>query len=185
MKNVMDVLLRIRNENYLQECIKPETSDYFIMTDDGKNNVLGTDRWIGRFYTDNRDGLKESYALVPFFYIHDALRYSHYRCISYSSKEQALDVLERIKPKLIEYFGLINGLSKDYKRYFIWRIVMESKLKCPFCQQELREIYFNGVGVGYICPDPDCKKAEKLKGNSEFWQALIQVKQDLEVATKA
>ena len=62
---------------------------------------------------------------------------------------------------------------------------MESKLKCPFCQQELREIYFNGVGVGYICPNPRCKKAEKLKGNTEFWQALIQAKQDSEVTQKA
>ena len=62
---------------------------------------------------------------------------------------------------------------------------MESKLKCPFCQQELREIYFNGVGVGYICPTPYCKKAEKLKGNAEFWQALTQAKQDLEIAVDA
>lgn len=59
---------------------------------------------------------------------------------------------------------------------------MTSKLKCPFCQQELREIYFNGVGVGYICPNSYCKKAEKLKGNTELWQALIQAKQDLEIA---
>lgn len=59
---------------------------------------------------------------------------------------------------------------------------MTSELKCPFCQQELREIYFNGVGVGYICPNPNCKKAEKIKGNVEFWQALIQAKQDLETA---
>lgn len=61
---------------------------------------------------------------------------------------------------------------------------MTSKFKCPFCQQELREIYFNGVGVGYICPNPNCKKAEKLKGNVEFWQALIQAKQDLDFFIK-
>lgn len=62
---------------------------------------------------------------------------------------------------------------------------MTSKLKCPFCQQELREIYFNGVGVGYICPNPRCKKAEKLKGNAEFWQALIQSQKNLETAKQA
>lgn len=62
---------------------------------------------------------------------------------------------------------------------------MESKLKCPFCQQELREIYFNGVGVGYICPTPYCKKAEKFKGNAEFWKALIQTKQDFETLEQA
>ena len=118
MKDVMDILLRIRNENYLQEYIKPETSDYFIMTDDGKNNVLGTDRWVGRFYIDNRDGLKESFALVPFFYINDSFRYSHYRCISYSSREEAFDVLERIKPKLIEYFGVDKWVVKRVKTIF-------------------------------------------------------------------
>lgn len=59
---------------------------------------------------------------------------------------------------------------------------MTSKLKCPFCQQELREIYFNGVGVGYICPNPYCKKAEKLKGNTEFWQELIRTRKALDVA---
>ena len=57
-----------------------------------------------------------------------------------------------------------------------------SELKCPFCQQELREIYFNGVGVGYICPNPDCKKAEKLKGNTELWQELIRTRKALETA---
>lgn len=115
---IMDVLLGIENDNYLQEYIKPTTSDYFIMTDDGKNNVLGTDRWIGSFFIDNRDGLKESFALVPFFYINDSFRYSHYRCISYPSKEKALDVLERIKPKLIEYFGVDKWVVKRLRTIF-------------------------------------------------------------------
>lgn len=60
-----------------------------------------------------------------------------------------------------------------------------SDMKCPFCQQELREVYFNGVGVGYICPNPDCKKAEKLKGNAEFWQELIRTRKALDVAVGA
>ena len=61
---------------------------------------------------------------------------------------------------------------------------MTSKLKCPFCQQQLREIYFNGVGVGYICPNPNCKKAEKLKGNAEFWQELTYIYKALDVANE-
>lgn len=117
-EEAMDVLLRTENISYLQEYTKPETSDYFIMTDDGKNNALGTDRWIGRFFIDNRDGLKESFALVPFFYISDGLRYSHYRCISYPSKEEALAVLERIKPKLIEYFGVDKWVIKRMRTIF-------------------------------------------------------------------
>lgn len=52
-----------------------------------------------------------------------------------------------------------------------------TKLKCPYCQQEFREIYFNGVGVGYICPNPSCKPTEHFKGNQELWQALINERQ--------
>lgn len=54
---------------------------------------------------------------------------------------------------------------------------MTSKLKCPFCQQEL----------GVILCDPDdfiCPKC-RLCGTESLWQALIQVRQDLEIATKA
>ena len=60
-----------------------------------------------------------------------------------------------------------------------------SELKCPFCQQELREIYCYGVVMGYLCPNPDCKKAEKLKGNAEFWQKLIRTRKALDVAVDA
>lgn len=55
-------------------------------------------------------------------------------------------------------------------------------IKCPFCQQELREIYCYNVVMGYLCPNPDCKKAEKLKGNAEFWQELIRTRKALDVA---
>ena len=55
-----------------------------------------------------------------------------------------------------------------------------SDMKCPFCQHEFREIYFNGVGVGYICPNPKCKPAEHFKGNKELWQALIDTKKKLD-----
>lgn len=57
-----------------------------------------------------------------------------------------------------------------------------TKLKCPFCQQEFREIYFNGVGVGYICPNPNCKPTEHFKGNQELWQALIDTMKKLDIA---
>lgn len=54
---------------------------------------------------------------------------------------------------------------------------MTSKLKCPFCQQEL----------GVILCDPDdfiCPKC-RLCGTESLWQALIQAKQDLEIAKDA
>lgn len=54
---------------------------------------------------------------------------------------------------------------------------MTSKLKCPVCQQEL----------GVILCDPDdfiCPKC-RLCGTESLWQALIQAKQDLKIATKA
>ena len=58
-----------------------------------------------------------------------------------------------------------------------------SDMKCPFCQQELREIYCYGVVMGYLCPNPDCKKV--LKGNAEFWQELIRTRKALDVAVDA
>lgn len=115
---IMDVLLRAGNDSYLQEYVKPTTSDYFIMADNGKNDVLGNDCWVGRYYNDNRDGLKEGFALVPFFHIDDDFRYSHYRCISYPSKKTALEVLERLKPKLKEYFGCDRWVVKRLQTIF-------------------------------------------------------------------
>lgn len=63
--------------------------------------------------------------------------------------------------------------------------VKMNDMKCPFCQQELREIYYYGVVVGRLCPNPDCKKAEKLKGSVEFWQELIRTRKALDVAKYA
>jgi len=60
-----------------------------------------------------------------------------------------------------------------------------SNMKCPFCQQEFREIYFNGVGVGYICPNPNCKPTEHFKGNKELWQELIRTRKALDIAVDA
>ena len=59
-----------------------------------------------------------------------------------------------------------------------------SDMKCPFCQQEFREIYFNGVRVGYICPNPNCKPTEHFKGNKELWQELIRTRKALDVAIR-
>ena len=59
---------------------------------------------------------------------------------------------------------------------------MTTKLKYPFCQQELRNCC---AGVIYTCSKPDSCPHEQCYGSKELWQALIQAKQDLEIATKA
>ena len=54
---------------------------------------------------------------------------------------------------------------------------MTSKLKCPVCQQEL----------GIILCDLDdfvCSKC-RMCGSEKLWTALIQAKQDLEIARNA
>lgn len=58
-----------------------------------------------------------------------------------------------------------------------------SDIKCPFCQQKLREIYCYGVVMGYLCPNPDCKPV--FKGNKELWQELIRTRKALDVAVDA
>ena len=58
---------------------------------------------------------------------------------------------------------------------------MTSKLKCPFCQQELRQDY---TGVMY-CYNEDCEQSADWFGSSSLWQALIQSQQDLEESQQA
>lgn len=58
---------------------------------------------------------------------------------------------------------------------------MTSELKCPFCGQGLKDQW---VGQYVAHEYFDCPKC-KMNGNTKLWQALIQVKQDLEIATKA
>lgn len=53
---------------------------------------------------------------------------------------------------------------------------MTSKLKCPVCNVPLES-----VGDLLQCPNDHCEWV----GNAELWQALIQAKQDLEIARKA
>ena len=59
---------------------------------------------------------------------------------------------------------------------------MTSKLKCPFCQQELRNCCAGDI---YTCSKPDSCPHEQCYGSKELWQALIQAKQDLEIAVGA
>lgn len=55
---------------------------------------------------------------------------------------------------------------------------MTSKLKCPFCGAELDK----DISGEFGCPNEKCKKSMSLIGTEEMWQALIQAKQDLEIA---
>lgn len=52
---------------------------------------------------------------------------------------------------------------------------MTSKMKCPVCNVPLTE-----CGDLLSCPNDHCAWA----GNAELWNALIQTKQDLEIAIK-
>ena len=62
---------------------------------------------------------------------------------------------------------------------------MTSKLKCPFCQQELHK---DRDGY-YSCYTDNCSVMNAggngASGTESLWQALIQAKQDLVIATKA
>lgn len=63
---------------------------------------------------------------------------------------------------------------------------MTSELKCPFCQKELKHEKTTGI---HCCPTIfiDCPLGSGTGafGTKELWQALIQIKQDLVIATKA
>lgn len=52
---------------------------------------------------------------------------------------------------------------------------MTSKLKCPFCGEELDKDISGELG----CPNDKCKESMFLISTEELWQALIQAKQDL------
>ena len=55
---------------------------------------------------------------------------------------------------------------------------MTSNLRCPVCSAELSKI-----DDTFFMACPDCDKL--LIGTPQLWHALIQAKQDLEIATKA
>lgn len=65
---------------------------------------------------------------------------------------------------------------------------MTSKLKCPFCGEELYDnravsAVASRIDI-YLCVNSKCGESDKLIGTKELWQALIQAKQDLEIAVE-
>lgn len=64
---------------------------------------------------------------------------------------------------------------------------MNNKLVCPFCQQDLRKLFNRYTGepnCDYECGNCDCD-LYGIEIPETVWQALIQAKQDLEIARKA
>lgn len=56
-----------------------------------------------------------------------------------------------------------------------------SDMKCPFCQQELKDQW---VGQNVAHEYFDCPKC-KMNGNPKLWQELIRTRKALEVAVDA
>ena len=56
-----------------------------------------------------------------------------------------------------------------------------SKLKCPFCQQELKDQW---VGQYVAHEYFDCPKC-KMNGNPKLWEVLIRTRRALDVAVDA
>ena len=116
---IMDVLMRAGNDSYLQEYVKPYTSYYVLMADNGQNVLLGTDARIGQYYADNRDGLKEGFVLLDFIHINEAHRQGSKKVIIYPDKQTALDVLDDdFKEKLKLYFGIDKWVVKRLQTIF-------------------------------------------------------------------
>ncbi|MEE1029805.1 MAG: hypothetical protein UIC65_02165, partial [Alphaproteobacteria bacterium] len=64
---------------------------------------------------------------------------------------------------------------------------MTSKLKCPFCQQELRKLFNRYTGepnCDYECWNHNCD-LYGIEIPETVWKNLIQTKQDLEIARQA
>lgn len=112
---IIDVLMRAENDSYLQDYVKPYSSNYIIMTDDGRNYVLGKDTHIGEYYADNRDGLKEGFVLIHLLDVNDDFRDTIGNCqfIIYPDKETAFRVLDdAFRTKLNDYFGCDKWVVK-------------------------------------------------------------------------
>lgn len=65
---------------------------------------------------------------------------------------------------------------------------MNNKLVCPFCQTELEDAGIHSAELYFWCTNCYMKQKEKddnYTASPRIWQALIQAKQDLEIATKA
>lgn len=62
---------------------------------------------------------------------------------------------------------------------------MNNDMKCPFCQQELKEIYCNGICLGLICKNRDCLETKSTLGNKTLWQELIKLMEENKRTRKA
>ncbi len=56
-----------------------------------------------------------------------------------------------------------------------------TEIKCPFCQQELKQDY---TGVMYCC-NKDCKKSADWFGSFVLWKKLIDTKKKLDICEGA
>lgn len=56
---------------------------------------------------------------------------------------------------------------------------MSNEMICPYCKKQLLQ---NEHTLFYYC---DCYESKYMNGHPVLWQALIQAKQDLEIARKA
>lgn len=66
---------------------------------------------------------------------------------------------------------------------------MTSKLKCPFCGEELYDnravsAVASRIDI-YLCVNSKCGESDKLIGTKELWQALIQSQKDVKTALTA
>lgn len=125
MSKEIKILKEIENNRYLQDFVKPYTTDYIIVSDDGGNYVLANDNSVGEYYADNRDGKKEGFVLLNLLSIDDDFRSEHCRCVIYPDKETALTVLDEMKPTLKEYFGIDKWLVKRIRTVFYLEDVNE------------------------------------------------------------
>lgn len=57
-----------------------------------------------------------------------------------------------------------------------------SKIKCPFCGQELKPYYGYGIEL-YSCSNLTCKGTD-MKAEGDVWQELIRTKKQLNLAIK-
>lgn len=60
-----------------------------------------------------------------------------------------------------------------------------SDMKCPFCQQELKELYVNGNSLGFRCKNKNCPETNIMCGTKALWQELICTRKALDVAVNA
>jgi hypothetical protein len=59
-----------------------------------------------------------------------------------------------------------------------------TELKCPFCQQKLKEVYCNGICMGLVCKNVGCPETKSTLGNKALWHELILAHNALIVALK-